>query len=267
MDPGRDLDDFGRALMLGQLSPIEQDFNARLVASSKTLNSASDDITITSEATKAVCNELYTLRWGPTQVPIFNLLGLFRIIRPDRKAPYFDIARFLIGKGVPVDGKDLSGTTALSHSFSTKPGFDFEYAQLLYDAGGDVNDRNRHGATVAHEILQVFLFSDPEARKMAVESLKWFLSHGGNIDIADSDGMVPRFMCERLQNVLPELLKIVKKEDQRRERIKDSCCSLCGMQKPKLLLCSRCKKARYCPRDQKQCQKLDWPKHKKTCKA
>ncbi|KAF9448488.1 hypothetical protein P691DRAFT_39536 [Macrolepiota fuliginosa MF-IS2] len=267
MVPSRDLDDLGRALYLGDLSSIEEDFNSRLTECSKSTDPARDVASLACESTKRVCDDFYKLRWGPTQVPIFNLLGLFRIIQPDHKDLYFNIARFFIKKGLPVDGKDLSGTTALSHSFSTKPGFDFEYSQLLYDAGGDVNDRNRYGGIVAHEILQVFPFSESDAKRMAVASLKWFLAHGGNIDIADSDGMVPRYMCEKFQSVMPELLKAVRKEDQRRKSLEGTCCTLCGTQNPKLLICSRCKKARYCPRDQKQCQRLDWPQHKKSCRA
>ena len=65
------------------------------------------------------------------------------------------IAEFYTKASVPVNGKDMSGTTALSpcFKFSTKPTFDFEYAQILFDAGGDINDRNRYGSIVAHESL------------------------------------------------------------------------------------------------------------------
>lgn len=268
MSPNRDLDEFGRMILQGQLTSVEQDFDSRVRRHLESLDSTfDDDDAVVHKATERVCDDLYRMRWGPTQVPIYNLLGLFRIIESAKKSLFLDIARFYISKGLPVDGKDLSGTTALSHSFSTKPGYDFEYAQLLFDAGGDVNHRNRHGGIVAHEIVQVYLLSQPEAKKMAIESLKWFLDHGGNVDIADSDGMVPRVLCENFQNVIPGFLKAIKKEDQRRKALEGFCCTLCGMQNPKLLVCSRCGKAKYCPRQQKQCQKLDWPKHKRTCKA
>jgi hypothetical protein len=84
----------------------------------------------------------------------------------------------------------MLGTTALSHCFSTKPTFDFEYAQILFDAGGNINNRNRYGVIVAHEIMLVY---DPSYQiirvvKKATISLKWFLTYRGSIDIADGDG-------------------------------------------------------------------------------
>lgn len=41
------------------------------------------------------------------------------------------------------------------------------------------------------------------------------------------------------------------------------CCAKCGAQgKPKLLVCSRCKKIKYCSA---LCQKADWKRHKPLC--
>ncbi len=267
MIPARDLDQFGQILLMGPLSSVEQDFESRTTKILESQDPSSNGGTSVHEATQRVCDDLYKLRWGPTQVPLFNLLGLFRILNPDQKTLYFDVARFFINQGVPVDGKDLSGTTALSHSFSTKPASDFDYAQLLYDAGGDVNERNRYGGIVAHEIATVYPPFSSDAKKLALESMKWFLSHGGNASIADADGMAPRSMCERLQRVIPELMNVVKKEEQRRKLIEGVCCTLCGSQNAKLLICSRCGKARYCSPRQRSCQKLDWPRHKIICKA
>lgn len=265
--PARDLDEFGEMLLTGPLSSIEQNFESRTRRILELQDPDSEEGTSVYEATQRVCDDLFKMRWGPTRVPIFNLLGLFRILNPDEKALYFNIARFFINQGVPVNGKDLSGTTALSHSFSTKPASDFDYAQLLYDAGGDVNNRNRYGGIVAHEIAAVYPPFSSGVKKTAVESMQWFLSHGGNVDIADSDGMALRSMCETFREVFPELMNVIKKEDQRRKLIADSCCALCGMQNAKLLLCARCRKARYCSPQQKACQKLDWPRHKKSCKS
>ncbi|KDR78544.1 hypothetical protein GALMADRAFT_243958 [Galerina marginata CBS 339.88] len=259
MEPQRDLDTLGKLLLTGNQDAVFLDYTARLAEKSKTME--------LEAAIEAVAQEYASMRWGPTEAPIFNLLGLFMQIVPSRRTNYLGFSEFLIGTRVPVDGKDLSGTAALSHTFSTKPSFDLEYAQMLYDAGGDVNTRNRYGATVAHEIVQVYDPSDPEVVRKSTKALEWFLSHGGSLDIADGDGMTPRFMCERMGSVLIGLKRLVEKEDERRRQNGDLTCSLCGRDEGKLLSCGRCKKAKYCDPGSRACQKLDWPRHKKGCKA
>jgi hypothetical protein len=265
LEPSRDLDDFGTLLLRKQLSSIEQDFHSRVESHIKSLapTPGNDDNT-SYRAVQRVCDDLYKMRWGPTQVPIFSLLGQLRSIEPDQKSSFLDIALFFIEKGVPVDGKDVSGITALVHSLSIKPISDLEYAQVLFEAGGEVNDRNRHGSNAAHEIMQL-LADDPRLKDTALGSFEWFLSHGGNVDVADSDGMVARDLCESIRFFMPGLMKAIEEEDQRRAALKEPYCAFCGMRSPKLLTCSRCMTAKYCPRGRKQCQKLDWPHHKRSC--
>jgi hypothetical protein len=155
MEPGRDLDKYGVFLATGDLAEVKADF-ANRVARYTALASESSAPAGTSTGTPAVplspeaaaVQELYTLTWGPTLVRVYGLLGLLRIIYPARATRHLAVARFLIDEAhVPVDGGDLSGTHALSHAISTKPALDFEYAQLLYDAGGEINNRNRYGGT------------------------------------------------------------------------------------------------------------------------
>ncbi|KAF8071500.1 hypothetical protein FPV67DRAFT_876281 [Lyophyllum atratum] len=265
MEPSRDLDDFGKVVASGNLSLVQMNFLIR-VGDNLAGTPDADGADVIAHA--AAAKELYDLRWGPTKTPIYNLLGLMSIIVPSRRAIYMDIARFLIETAkVPVDGVDLSGTTALSHCFSTKPGFDFEYAQMLYDAGGDVNHRNRYGSTVAQEITQVYLFHDPSAVAKAVQSFDWFLAHGGNVDIEDGDALTVRGIVEKLRSRVPKLKLAMDKEYKRRADRGDRCCTFCGGEDNKLLLCGRCKKARYCRPSGRNCQKADWPRHKRQCKA
>lgn len=147
MEPKRDLtDDLGFALLSGALELVQLHFLGRVASFYP--RGTSDHSTLSEEqkstAYAAAVKEVYGLRWGPTRTPIYNVLGLLCILNPPRRTEYLRIARFLIGTArVPVDAGDVSGTTALSHAFSTKPGFDLEYAGMLYDAGGDVNHRNR----------------------------------------------------------------------------------------------------------------------------
>ncbi|KAG6901960.1 hypothetical protein C0995_006189 [Termitomyces sp. Mi166 len=143
MEPRRDLDDFGQNIASGHLILIQMNFRLR-VGDQLKKSGFPESEEANNVAWAAASKELYDLRWGPTKTPIYNLLGLFMQIIPSKRSVYLEIARYLIDTAkVPVDGVDLSGTTALSHCFSTKPGFDLEYAQILYEAGGDVNNRNR----------------------------------------------------------------------------------------------------------------------------
>ncbi|KAH9481904.1 hypothetical protein JR316_0006434 [Psilocybe cubensis] len=259
MVPGRDLDELGKAILMGDFDYVSLDFSRRIAEQMMTLGR--------EKAFSAAAEQYYNLRWGPTETPIYNLLGLAMQLVPSQKEAHFQLARLFIKAKVPVDGTDLSGTTALSHCFSTKPSFELEYAQLLYDAGGDVNHRNRYGGIVAEEIIKIYDHHDREVVRKATAALEWFLNHGGNVDIADGDGYTPRDMCKRLAGRVPALLSLVEKEDEKRKAKGNSCCSLCGRDEEKLLTCGKCKKAKYCAPSSRACQKLDWPKHKKECKA
>lgn len=245
--PDRDLDAYGKLLSTGDINLVRLDFYA------------------SGPNREDTAKKIYSLRWGPTKIPVYNLLALLTRCHPDRRTAYINIARFLIDNGVAVDGTDLSGTTALSHSFSTKPAFDLEYAALLYNAGGDVNHRNRYGNTVAQEIVQVYNPSDKTLVASAKKALSWFLAHGGNVDIADGDGCTVRqtvYSATLLRKI--GFIEIIEKEDKNRKAKGQTCCKLCGRADKTLLVCGRCKKAMYC--SGRACQKTDWPSHKKACK-
>ncbi|KAG6835670.1 hypothetical protein H0H93_015908 [Arthromyces matolae] len=220
----RDLDEYGRLLLYGSIKDVEMDFMRRFDKNCRKVEQEPGKIEDKlPEIHKQTSQKLYDLRWGPTKVPIYNLLGLFFRVIPPNRANYLSIAQYLIDIAqVPVDGTDLSGTTALSHCFSTKPACDLDYAQMLYDAGGDVNHRNRYGGTVAEEIAQVYVYPSlnpedavrKETIQKAVDSFKWFLSHGGNVDIKDTDGITARILVDKIG--LVELKVVLKEEDERR---------------------------------------------------
>lgn len=249
--------------MSGDLAILKADFIARVADFSK-----ADADAATSKATQ----QLYEMRWGPTKIPIYNVLGLLCIINPHMRAQYITVARWLSQDvKVPVDGTDASGTTALSNSISTHPAFDPELAQILYDAGGQVGLRNRYGATAGHEICMVLSLDAKDIRR-ATEALGWFVAHGGNVDVKDGDGITVRLLAENLARRFPskggkEVLGVIEKEYSRREMKKNLCCIFCGRDDgAKLLSCGRCKQAKYCEPSARQCQKLDWPRHKAGCK-
>ncbi|KAJ6566510.1 hypothetical protein B0H19DRAFT_1138025 [Mycena capillaripes] len=277
MEPSRDLDEYGTYLAMGDLALVKADFthrvarhsDATMVPETPASGPSTGEIAVQLSPEGAAAQELYALTWGPTRVPVYGLLGLMRLIYPHRAAQHFAVARFLIDTAkVPVDGPDLSGTLALSHAISTKPAVDLEYAQLLYDAGGDVNNRNRYGGTAAHEITQIWTPNDKAVVARATETLKWFLDHHGSVDIADSDGMAVRYMASRTKRIVPGLSTFIAASDRERKARADGdgCCALCGRAADEAMKrCGRCKVARYCAPDVRACQKIDWPHHKKGC--
>ncbi|KAJ7757826.1 hypothetical protein B0H14DRAFT_2976401 [Mycena olivaceomarginata] len=61
--------------------------------------------------------------------------------------------------------------------------------------------------------------------------VKWFLAHGGSVDIADSDGMAVRYMATRQKSLIPGLAALIAASDRERKKAGDGggiCCALCG---------------------------------------
>ncbi|KAH8094506.1 hypothetical protein BXZ70DRAFT_361519 [Cristinia sonorae] len=254
MEPRRDLDDYGRTLFYGDLKAVKADFARRVAAA----RDESDRPLPEKEATRAAAQQIYELHWGPTRVPVFDLLFLATMIVPGKRAEILAVTKWLaIEAKVPVNGLDLSGSTATHHTISTKPGLDLEFAQILYDAGGDVGLRNRFGETAVCEALKIFEPREAETMRKATEAIRWYLTHGGNIDLKDNDGISARGMMELSRN-----------EDKRRLGLEGRCCAFCALGPQDggaLLVCSRCRSARYC-RPPRNCQTRDWPRHKTECK-
>lgn len=102
-------------------------------------------------------------------------------------------------------GTDVSGTTALMHSISTRHYFDIDFAQIMIEAGADINRQNRFGSVAAHDIatIQLLFVSKPtlvfaKIKEMACSALQWYLEHGGNVDIKDAGGLSVRAIVEDL---------------------------------------------------------------------
>jgi len=266
IEPTRDLDAYGGAVLAGNLDTIKADFSSRV---SRLLPETESE----ESAQAAAAQELYRLRWCKTRIPIFYLILLSRIILPRLRAKHLAVAKWLIDEAkVPVDGTDVTGAQAISHAISTKPAFDPEYAQILYDAGGDINHRNRHGGTTAHDIALVWVLDNAP---VSADALAWFFAHGGNIDIKDNDGRTARMCIEVTRGLVQErrldvrlpTWDVVEKEDERRRQLGMKICAFCGLgpQDEKVLpVCSRCRKVAYCS-SPRRCQRLDWPVHKERC--
>ena len=114
---------------------------------------------------------------------------------PSSRSARLETVRWLVRDAkVGTDGTDLSGTSALIHSISTKPYVDTDFAELMLEGGAVINRRNRYGSTAANEMVTVW---PGQSEENAVKALKWFVEHGGDIGIKDGDGMSARVLVER----------------------------------------------------------------------
>lgn len=228
------------------------------------------------QARERAAQELYLLRWGPTRIPIYNLVLVGTVLAAPRRAQQLTLARWLADEArVPANGTDISGAQALHHTLSCAPVVDTELADILVRAGADINRRDRHGCTPMHEALQINDGTSAAAVRPHRDALVWYLAHGGNMDIADNDGSRIRDLLKKANKLwttlghyhVLELVERVEDVDRRRKAERERCCTFCGRgpeDSKQLPLCSKCKVARYCP-PPRQCQLGDWPQHKHSC--
>jgi len=132
---------------------------------------------------------LADIQYGPTKVPLFNYILQLTILNPPQRVRCIETARYLaLGAKVPVDTTDLSGTTAFMYSISTKPYWDREFADIMLEASAAVNHRNRYGGVAGHDIVMARDVS-PAGKMKTLEALKYFVEKGGDVNIADGDGV------------------------------------------------------------------------------
>lgn len=83
-----------------------------------------------------------SMDWSPIREPDHNLILLGMLALPVRRTQT-EVARLLMSETqVSVVEVDLSGSQTHYDDVSTKPAFDPQLAQMLYDAGVDVNPCN-----------------------------------------------------------------------------------------------------------------------------
>jgi len=155
-------------------------------------------------------SELYCLRWGPLELPIFTTILNLLYAYPGARKEYLDLTQYLAGDcKVPVDAVDLAGASALHHAISTKPYFDVAFATIMLDNRAKINRQDRHGRTAAHYIVGVTPMAGSAADLRASEAMAFFISKGGNPAIPDGSGNTVMSRGTLLRKQAPKLLGVL----------------------------------------------------------
>ena len=177
----------------------------------------------------------------------------------DMKNDHIKILIKLLSLKVDIHARDVAGYTPLHHCCNGY-GNDvtMKMAELLLNAGADVNARNRFGNTPLQEVSQCLQY----------DFITFLLDKGADPCIKDNDG------CSAAGNshMNPKLKEIfVKKyaENIKKSRVlnleesKENC-GQCGEKKKERKKCTGCYHIWYC---NKECQHQHWEEHKHECKV
>lgn len=238
----RDLDEYARLLQTGPLDKVKADFQHRVTRTSL-------------EAARAVLAEI---SYGPGKIPLYNYLLQPLYLNPASRRLHLSTIQYLAEEAkVPVDTPDLSGSTTLMWCISTKPYFEPEVADILLKAGANINHRNRYGCVAAHEAVMARDYSS-KGKQKTCDAVKYFVEHGGDLDVECGDGTTPRGIAEKVQRLVPELGRLAKSAAM----VDGPACGACGKRGVPLLTCASCEVRKYCD---KKCQRNEWKLHKKVC--
>lgn len=156
-----------------------------------------------------------------------------------RALPHVETLTYLLKHGAPPDVEDIVGYTALHHA-CTNTRQNVELVQVLLRHGANPNHRNRYGEP---PILHTFQTNQWETCELLLKA-------GGDIDLADADGCSGRSMYLQCG---PQISAVVakwmqKQEGQEAPMVRKECenCHRREDKGLKLMLCARCKSARYC---------------------
>lgn len=169
---------------------------------------------------------------------------------PNLEQDYIKSIKLLINAGVNINAKDFAGFTPLMHCFTCYGNhLTRQLGEILMEAGANINEQNRIGATVLFE----------PTMSNNYEICKFLLDHGADPTIKEyTSGCSPFSLCK----LYPSILSLYGSHITKLNTDKESKCARCSAASTKR--CGRCLKAFYCT---KECQTVDWPVHRLHCKT
>ncbi|KAJ6632557.1 hypothetical protein B0H10DRAFT_2427203 [Mycena sp. CBHHK59/15] len=171
---------------------------------------------------------------------------------PPGSMRHLETLNYLFSKGLPPDSEDIVGFTALHHA-TTSPVQKVDLVRCLLEHGANVNHRSRYGEISLLGSMQLNL----------IPTIDILMEYNADLDLADADGWTARkhFLACGPQ-VTAAVTKWIRKRTGEEAPREEKSCNACGKPSPSLKNCSKCRVARYCS---VECQKKEWPTHKKAC--
>ena len=157
-----------------------------------------------------VVSELYCLRFGPIELPLFTVILHLIYAYPGTRAEFLKLAEFLAKDcKVPVDAVDLAGSSALMHACNTKPYYDEQFAEIMRRANAKINRQDRLGKTAAHYIANMDVAAGPAADRRATDAMRYFIMNGGDTAIADGEGVSVVSCAVKIKQAAPMLSNLL----------------------------------------------------------
>ena len=178
---------------------------------------------------------------------------------PDMKKDHLKIFIKLLSLKCDINVRDVAGYTPLHYCCN---GYGNEVtkkmAELLLNAGADINARNRFGNTPLQEVSLVLQY----------DFITFLLDKGADPYIKDNDGCSPAGSAH-FNPKLMDLFRSKYSKDVKTSRVENTeaskeKCGNCEEKKKDRKKCTGCFHIWYCNRE---CQLQHWDKHKSDCKV
>ncbi|KAI0648656.1 ankyrin [Trametes meyenii] len=159
--------------------------------------------------------------------------------------------KYLLEHGASPDVPDIIGYSPLHHACMAYPRADI--ARVLLEHGANPNAQDRFGTV---PLIGAF-------QNNSIDAIEVLMEFGARLDVRDADGFTPDTHYPQCGSRVVAVIEKWKRRRAGTENPTDvKACTACGKSDGPLKWCSKCYAIWYCS---KECQKIDWPTHKRSC--
>lgn len=151
---------------------------------------------------------------------------------------HYELLKFLIERGLPLDVPDICGHTALHHSvLGDSLKHKAVLMRLMMSSGANPNYQNRYGEVALFHAFQ----------RNDVTGIDLLMEFNADLDIKEADGGIPMSFCLSCGPQVTAAVRrwIGKRKGEEAPRV-DKKCDNCGDRDKHLKNCAKCQVARYC---------------------